>query len=263
MDGLGAKLEYLNGSPIKINERCLALLDAKVYSEESIEKFRAQLVWEKSSPQMHDQILILSHVGLRYTKEMSTKLLGFVDLRVLELSFNNLKNLGELKILLENCQRLFFLDIRYNLFDCSLKDMMSVFKTLLPALRRLYIEKAGASKDFYKPPKEYAGFVFTCLPSLELVDNIINPMNQFFDSRNALTSVFEMFSNKREQPKTPEKDKKQEQQAQPQQSPLIQPVVVMPQMPSPDAIPNTDHAVPLEGFRPYRNPSVNIFSSNF
>jgi hypothetical protein len=90
--------------------------------------------------------------------------------------------------------RLFSLDLRDNMLDCSLKELLqSLSNHLLPGLHRLYIKEAGPSKDFSRP-KDYASQVFMYLPILEAVDGITNPTHTYLEAQG-LPATSDMFSN--------------------------------------------------------------------
>jgi len=194
LDHLGASLAYLNGYEIKVSERCSALYQNKVFNEEGIERFRLDLLWEKIHPEETMESLSLNGHEIHSIRDLPSRLLKLANLRHLDLSNNRISSLSELRNVLDNCIRLSLLDIRANVIDATLQELLSTIRSLLPGLTKLFIEGALRGKETNKP-KEYASYVFEQIPSLVLVDNLPHPRREFDKEGRRFKSVFDLFDN--------------------------------------------------------------------
>lgn len=190
MENLGATLKYLNGYEITIPERCKALLEAKIYNEEGLDRFRFSLVWEKLNPSLDSTSINLSGNEIKSLKDLPSKVTAIGNLNHLDLSNNKIESINELEKVLEACFKLTILDIRDNLIQSDIKNLISIIKTNCPNLRSLFIERSTRGKDT-AVPKQYYEYVFAEFAGMpiQIVDNMKNPQS-YGEGPRKITSVF-------------------------------------------------------------------------
>jgi len=124
------------------------------------------------------------------------------NLQQLDLSNNKLNSLNELEKVLESCFKLNLLDIRDNLLQADLKDLISVIRKNCPNIKRLFLERSTKGKQT-AVAKQYYEFVYQQFPNsqLELVDNMKHP--QFYgEGPRKIKSVFSVDWNQPAQQKS-------------------------------------------------------------